>query len=613
MVKTWLANSAYIFGASRAVTNIPPNATNVIAISAGRDHCLALRSNGTVVAWGGNASRQTNVPAGLSNVVSVTAGIFRSFAVKWDGTVATWGASSNLPAGLSNVVSISDAGDPLVLKRDGTVLASLTNIAGLSNAIAIAGGNSVNLALKQDGSIYQSSTRVNFPTNISDAVAIANFFSIGALLGDENFISSDSFTPRGSSGLSNVIGIAIGGVTTDFRVALIGDGSPAITIQPVSQIVKKGDSIQLHSRAAGLQPVRYQWQLDGINLPGATHGSLIITNLQGKDTGAYRMVASNALGSVVSLPARISIPYSSTLSDALNATNLVWTTGTPTPGWFAQIQETHDNDAAAQSGAISHNQQSRLTATVVGPGTLSFWWKVSSEARYDSLGFGIDSTTLFLGSISGEVEWEQRTFSIPAGAHALYWIYSKDQTVSSGRDAGWVDEVVFTPLPVPPVFFRQPFNVTVLANATAVIPAAANGTPPLFYQWFKNGETFPGATDPYLIITNVTRRDSAIYQLRVSNAGGTSASRDAVLEVLVQQRFDPPVRLDDGSLLLFSRDADGGALLAEDLGGFEFQSSTNLRDWITISTAPGLTNGSLIWRDTNSLDSATRFYRAVEP
>jgi len=47
----------------------------VIAIAAGSSHNLALRSDGTVRAWGANYDGQCNVPAGLSNVVAITAGV----------------------------------------------------------------------------------------------------------------------------------------------------------------------------------------------------------------------------------------------------------------------------------------------------------------------------------------------------------------------------------------------------------------------------------------------------------------------------------------------------------------------------------------------------------
>jgi hypothetical protein len=38
----------------------------------------------------------------------------------------------------------------------------------------------------------------------------------------------------------------------------------------------------------------------------------------------------------------------------------------------------------------------------------------------------------------------------------LRWAYSKDGTVSAGRDAGWLDEVVFTPAPAPQLTLTAP-------------------------------------------------------------------------------------------------------------------------------------------------------------
>ena len=49
------------------------------------------------------------------------------------------------------------------------------------------------------------------------------------------------------------------------------------------------------------------------------------------------------------------------------------------------------------------------------------------------------------GTISGEVDWQQKNISIPAGSHSIKWVYSKDPYVGLGSDCGWVDKVSFTP------------------------------------------------------------------------------------------------------------------------------------------------------------------------
>jgi hypothetical protein len=82
---------------------------NVVAISGGYDHCLALRNDGTVIAWGGeNYYQQTNVPPGLAGVVAIAAGSVQSVAVRADGRVVVWGwYAPPPPKRLSHVVSVS--------------------------------------------------------------------------------------------------------------------------------------------------------------------------------------------------------------------------------------------------------------------------------------------------------------------------------------------------------------------------------------------------------------------------------------------------------------------------------------------------------------------------
>jgi len=68
---------------------VPAGLSNVVAVAAGGWHCLALRSDGTVVAWGaGGPSTNANVacgqnvvPKGLSNVVQIAAGTVHSLSL----------------------------------------------------------------------------------------------------------------------------------------------------------------------------------------------------------------------------------------------------------------------------------------------------------------------------------------------------------------------------------------------------------------------------------------------------------------------------------------------------------------------------------------------------
>lgn len=60
-------------------------------VSGGVGHGLALKSDGTVVAWGWNGYGQTDVRAGLTDVVTIDTRIHHNLALKSDGTVVAWG------------------------------------------------------------------------------------------------------------------------------------------------------------------------------------------------------------------------------------------------------------------------------------------------------------------------------------------------------------------------------------------------------------------------------------------------------------------------------------------------------------------------------------------
>lgn len=134
---------------------------------------------------------------------------------------------------------------------------------------------------------------------------------------------------------------------------------------------------------------------------------------------------------------------SDSLGTALDNTALAFGTDGDVP-WFVQSDEFHSGGSAARSGGIDHGGETRLTTTVSGPGTLSFWWKVSSEQNYDKLSLLVDGVEQ--ANISGEQGWVQKTVSVTGnGTHTVVWTYRKDVSVSRGSDCGWVDQVEWTP------------------------------------------------------------------------------------------------------------------------------------------------------------------------
>ncbi len=98
---------------------------------------------------------------------------------------------------------------------------------------------------------------------------------------------------------------------------------PVIVTQPQGGLQYWGSSITLTSSATGLGRLNYQWQKDGQAVLGGTNSSLILTNLQGADVGAYTVVVTNAIGSVTSVPALLTLKVADLSLSVL---------GTPTQG-----------------------------------------------------------------------------------------------------------------------------------------------------------------------------------------------------------------------------------------------------------------------------------------
>ncbi len=225
-------------------TTPPAGLSNVVAIAAGGYHSVALQSDGTVVAWGYNADGEINVPAGLSNVVAIAAGDYHTLALLSDGTVVAWGynnfGQTTIPAGLSNVVAISGGYyHSLALKSDGTVVAwgynccgQTTTPAGLSNVVAIVAGGFHNLALQSNGAVvawgYNGDGETTIPAGLNDVTALAaGLFHSLALRSDGTAIGwgqngfGEATVPPGGLGMA-----AVSGGGNEFSLALAVEPIP---------------------------------------------------------------------------------------------------------------------------------------------------------------------------------------------------------------------------------------------------------------------------------------------------------------------------------------------------------------------------------------------------
>lgn len=80
-----------------------------------------------------------------------------------------------------------------------------------------------------------------------------------------------------------------------------------------------------------------------------------------------------------------------------------------------------------------------------------------------------------------------------------------------------------------PTITKQPASQTVIIGDTASFSVTASGSQPITYQWRKDDVDIPGATDPNLIIDEITTSDFGIYTVVVTNEGGAEVSVPALV------------------------------------------------------------------------------------
>ncbi len=86
-----------------------------------------------------------------------------------------------------------------------------------------------------------------------------------------------------------------------------GGTAPLIATQPLSQTVTGGTNVEFSVDAAGTPPLTYQWQWNEVNLPGANDDALSLAGVNPARAGNYRVVVTNAYGSITSAVAVLTI------------------------------------------------------------------------------------------------------------------------------------------------------------------------------------------------------------------------------------------------------------------------------------------------------------------
>lgn len=363
---------------------------------------------------------------------------------------------------------------------------------------------------------------------------------------------------------------------------------PSIAAHPANQDLFAGQFLGLGVSLNGSSPFRYQWRKDGVDLAGATGGSLFVSSATAADSGSYVVVVTNVAGSVTSNAAIVTVsppalpiittqPVGENVAFSGSITLSVRVTGSP-PFTFAWRKDGVPTTVGSTSNGSVTSSYYVSTATPAHAGvytvvvTNSVGSVTSAPAVVNvtagrlpvittqpadqsvalglSAGFGISVNSSGSGS-SVSLQWLKNGVPIANATSSGYAINSVKDSDGGGysvvitSQAGIVTSSValLTVLPpAPPTVSSWPSHVTgATLGGTASFTVSAGGSPPFTYQWTKNGEPIPEAATGTLRIASLAVGDFTSYTVTVANEGGVVTSPDLRITAMAPQTAYGPL------------------------------------------------------------------------
>lgn len=214
----------------------------------------------------------------------------------------------------ANASAITLVEGPLTLKGHNT---NATKEAGEPNHGDNPGGSSVwwrwtapaqgTMTLETRGSYYDTTLGVYFGSNVSALTTIASNDDINSGIIQASFVSFTAIRDT-----TYYIGIDgwdrdTGGITLTLNFTPSASVIPFIISPPASVVALQGGNATFAVTAEGASPLSYQWSFNHAAINGATNFTYTLAGVSSVNVGQYRVTVSNAVGSVTSNPATLTV------------------------------------------------------------------------------------------------------------------------------------------------------------------------------------------------------------------------------------------------------------------------------------------------------------------
>jgi hypothetical protein len=313
---------------------------------------------------------------------------------------------------------------------------------------------------------------------------------------------------------------------------------PVITQQPASQTTQLGGTATFTVQAGGTSPLVFQWRKNGVNVPGATGSSLILTGVAAEDGGSYTVAISDVAGAIESQPATL------TLEDLLFLSlSDTFANRTPLPSLLNLGGTVRGSNASATEEPGEPRHDGKRGGSSVWVSWRSPLLMLAGIASVDTAGSGFDTLLAVyrgdnLGKLTLVASDDDRggylnsaiRFNVEPNTE---YIIAIDGRAGQQGDITltWRLEIVSSLLNLLPVITLQPQDLVVANGGSGLLQVGYTSLATPQVQWFHDGVPLPGTTANTLSLQNLTPNQVGEYFAEIRTPTRVVVSRPADVQL----------------------------------------------------------------------------------